>query len=527
VLADIGPNREQHALTLVVAGAVLVGFAEIACDDRSLYGAHDLAQGYLSRGPGEDVPPTDTPLRAHQPGALQSEENLLQVGLGQPGALCDVAHGRGLRLAGVKCKRQQSPARVIAPGGYLHLSIVPLLRFGEAEPEGREGATQPGSRVSGMRSPSPVLPDYEGANLAGLLPALSLPPGERPAWLPATLATAEQVVLLVVDGLGWLQLQERSALAPCLSSMQGGPITSVVPSTTATALTSITVGEPPARHGVVGYKLAVEGPSGPEVMNVLRWRTPSGDARGFVDPGTFQPLEPFGGRPIPVVSKAEFSGTGFSVAHQRGAHVAGMVAASSLAVEVRRLVAGGAPLVYAYYEGVDKVAHYNGFGAHYDAELEAVDEIVQGLLAVIPAGVALAVTADHGQVEVGERARELDEEVTKRSRMVSGEARFRWLHAGGESETRVKELASVAADLYGQEAWVVTIDEVEGEGWLGGPLEDRVRARLGDVAIVAHAPVGFLARAETTEPLLRCRHGSLTAEEMFVPLVSGRGRLVG
>lgn len=378
-----------------------------------------------------------------------------------------------------------------------------------------------------MSSPRPVLPDYAGANLVGLVPALSAAPGARADWLPEPLAAAEQVVLLVVDGLGWLQLQERTHLAPCMSAMAGDAITSVVPSTTATALTSITVGVPPAQHGVVGYKVAVDGPTGQEVMNVLRWRTPSGDARAFVDPEEFQPLKPFGGRAVPVVSKAEFAGTGFSLAHQRGVPVAGSVAASSLKVDVCRLVGVGEPLVYAYYEGVDKVAHYNGFGDHYDAELAEVDRIVGELLEALPSGVALAVTADHGQVSVGDRARVIDQAIVERTRLISGEARFRWLHAAGEGETAIKELAGVASDIYGHDAWIATIDEVEAEGWLGGPLTDRVRARLGDVAVAAHAPVGFLSPAENGEPVLRCRHGSLTPDEMFVPLLAGRGRLGG
>ncbi|HET6916449.1 MAG TPA: alkaline phosphatase family protein [Acidimicrobiales bacterium] len=378
-----------------------------------------------------------------------------------------------------------------------------------------------------MTSPRPVLPDYGGPNITGLVQALLSPAGQRPAWLPAPLADAEQVVLLIVDGLGWLQLKERATLAPCLSSMTGDAITSVVPSTTATALTSITVGRPPAEHGVVGYKVAVDGPTGPEVMNVLRWRTPSGDARGFVQPEGFQPLPPFGGRAIPVVSKAEFNGTGFTVAHQRGAPVTGWVAASSLAVDVRRLVEAGNPFVYAYYEGVDKVAHFNGFGDHYDAELRAVDALVDGLLGILPSGAALAVTADHGQVEVGDRIRVLKDEVVRRTRLISGEARFRWLHAADRTDAGIKELASVATDIYGASAWVVTLEEVEGDGWLGGRLSDEVRARLGDVAVVAHAPVGYLSPAENGEPLLRCRHGSLTPEEMFVPLVAEQGRLGG
>src|SRR5579864_1187975 len=129
-----------------------------------------------------------------------------------------------------------------------------------------------------------VLPEYHGANLVGVIPGLLAPPGRRPDWVPEPTQTAEQVVLLVLDGLGWLQLRDRTEVAPTLAGMDGRPITSVAPSTTATALTSLVVGRPPAEHGVVGYRVVVEGPGGAEVMNVLKWRTASGDARSFVDP---------------------------------------------------------------------------------------------------------------------------------------------------------------------------------------------------------------------------------------------------
>lgn len=376
-----------------------------------------------------------------------------------------------------------------------------------------------------MSVPRPVLPDYLGANLVGLIPALSAPAGSRPSWIPEPLKDAEQVVLFVVDGLGWLQLQERTRLAPALGGMAGGPITSVVPTTTATALTSITVSAPPAVHGIVGYKLVVDGEEGPEVMNVLRWRTPSGDAREAVNPEAFQTIVPFGGRPIPVVSKAEFNGTGFSNAHQRGAPLASWVQPSSLVVEVRRLIAAGTPLVYAYYEGVDKVAHFHGFGEHYDAELVAVDRIVGDILDALPAGAALAVTSDHGQVQVGARAKLLDPRIAEEIELASGEARFRWLHARPNGSGSIDKLATLASEIYGDEAWVATRDEIEAEGWFGGPLTPTVRSRLGDVAVVPHEPVGYLAPSETGEPLLVCRHGSLTPEEMFVPFVGQRGRL--
>ncbi len=42
---------------------------------------------------------------------------------------------------------------------------------------------------------------------------------------------------------------------------------------------------------------------------------------------------------------------------------------SAMVVEVARLVESGEPFVYAYYDGIDKIAHGHGFGAYYDAEL--------------------------------------------------------------------------------------------------------------------------------------------------------------
>jgi predicted AlkP superfamily pyrophosphatase or phosphodiesterase len=336
---------------------------------------------------------------------------------------------------------------------------------------------------------------------------------------------ADQVVLLVLDGLGWTQLEERRHLAPELAGLVGGPITSVVPSTTATALTTLTVGAAPAEHGIVGYRVVVAGPTGPEVLNVLRWRTVSGDARAFVDPVAFQPRPPFHGRRVPVVSKSEFVGTGFTQAHQRDVPVFGWSLASSLPVRVRALVEAGEPFVYAYYEGVDKIAHLEGLGPYYDAELAAVDRLVGDLLDALPEGAALAVTADHGQVDVGAGAALIDPRLAEQAAMLSGEARFRWLHAGAGENGAVDRLADLARECYGEQAWVVTRDQMEQEGWFGGRLQPAIRARLGDVALIPHQPVAYLDPADGGDARLVCRHGSLTPEEMLVPLVAGPGRL--
>ena len=222
--------------------------------------------------------------------------------------------------------------------------------------------------------------------------------------MPGALGAASQVVLLTLDGLGWRQLQDRRSTARVLAGLEGGPISSVAPTTTAAALTSLTTGMPPAAHGIVGYKFAVAGPSGTEVLNVLRWSTRSGDARSFFPPRQAQPRAAFGGRPVPVVSRADFSGSGFSHAHQYGARELNWVVPSSLPILVGDLLARGEALVYAYYEGIDKIAHASGLGPLYDGELAFVDRLVADMISVLPPGAALAVTSDHGQVDVGRGA---------------------------------------------------------------------------------------------------------------------------
>ncbi|MCU1494071.1 MAG: hypothetical protein JWO62_1835 [Acidimicrobiaceae bacterium] len=362
----------------------------------------------------------------------------------------------------------------------------------------------------------PLLPDYGGACLSEVVPTL-LRRGEHfsaPTWLAPVAFEARQVVLLVLDGLGWDQLSERRRNAPTLASLAGGPVTSVAPTTTATALTSLTTGTAPSVHGIVGYRIALAA----GVLNVLKWTTPHGDARAAVPPRSFQTHAPFLGRRSPVVSRAEFADTGFTDAHLPDVHLAGWRVPSSLPVEVRAQLRAGEPFVYAYYDGIDKVAHDKGLGEHYDAELRFVDRLVGDVLATLPSGAALVVTADHGQVEVLGPPIELDDEVARDVVQFSGEGRFRWLHT---REGACEAVAESCRDLYGDVAWVRTRAEMLAERWLGPSPSPEIAARLGDVALVAREPVAFFDPSDTGELRLVARHGSLTPAEMLVPLLAG------
>ncbi len=378
------------------------------------------------------------------------------------------------------------------------------------------------AETSQTAPPTPILPEYSGACITNIVPTLLGDRGraEGPDWLPTSAGRAAQVVLLVLDGLGWEQLRARTLLAPTLSGAEGieRPITSVAPTTTATALTSITTGRPPAEHGILGYRIAI----GDEILNVLRWTVGSGrpqDARQRVPAREYQPFTPFSeaSSPVPVVSKQEFGGTGFTAAHLGSSPLHGYGVLSSLPLAVGELLRAGEPFVYAYYDGMDKVAHARGLGERYDAELRAVDRLVADLAAELPPGAVLVVTADHGQLDIGQNLELLGREMMTAVRFMSGEGRFRWLHA---RDGAAEDLRAMALERYGDSTWVRHRDELVDAGWLGGPLRDDLRSRLGDVALVPFTPIAFVDPADTGESRLQSRHGSLTSAEMLVPLVA-------
>jgi len=377
--------------------------------------------------------------------------------------------------------------------------------------------------MNGSSSPLPpgpaspgglVIPDYAGACVANLVPVLLEPGAAVPAWMPPAALDASQVVLLVLDGLGWHQLSERRHLAPTLSSMTGGAIDTVCPTTTSTALTSIATGLSPGEHGVIGYRIATDA----GVLNVLRWSVGGSDARASEPPEKFQPHQAFAAQRPPVVTRAEFATSGFTRAHLEGTRFRGYRVLSTLVTEVGLALGAGESFVYAYYDGLDKVGHEYGLGAHFDAELAALDRLVADLLGVLPAGAALVVTADHGQVEVGDRTIEVHPEVRSVCALQSGEARFRWLHA---RPGRAGDLTRAAEAHHSDTGWVATIDQVLDEGWFGPVVTDAARARMGDVALVARDDVAYVDPDDTGPYVLLGRHGSLTAAEVHVPLLVG------
>jgi hypothetical protein len=358
-----------------------------------------------------------------------------------------------------------------------------------------------------------VRPNYGNGSVADVVPALL---GAQPApWLPGCIAGARATVLLVLDGFGWRAIDAARSSLPELGALEGGPITTVVPSTTAAALTSIASGMTPSRHGMIGYRMLVGG----QVLDVLRWKVTDGRAP---EPGAVTLVDrAFCGREVPTVVRAEFKRSGFTESHMRGVQFVGWRTTATLVTHVARLVDAGEPFVYAYYDGVDKVAHEYGItDGFFPAETSSTDRLVGDLLDALPADVALVITADHGQVQFEQWA--TMEPVASHVRAYAGDARLRYVYARGGRES---DLLKAATEAFGEVAWVFGRDQLIEEGWLGPePPPGDVITRIGDVTLAAKGNVAFVDPTHQRETRLRAGHGSLSPDEMLVPLLAGRGR---
>ena len=264
----------------------------------------------------------------------------------------------------------------------------------------------------------------------------------------------------------------------------------------------------------MGYRMAM----GRDILNVLRWSANGRDARKSLEPESAQTLDVFEAQRPPVITRAEFRESGFTRAHLDKTRLVGWRVASTLVTEIAAALNRNEPFVYAYYDGIDKIAHEFGLGAHYDAELAFVDRLVADILSALPTGAVLVVTSDHGQVDVGDAVLPPDPAVMAHVDLQSGEGRFRWLHA---RPGHARVLLDDASALHSDRSWVVSRDQVIDEGWFGSTVTDDARSRLGDVALVARDAIAFHDPADSGSFPLRSRHGSLTADEMYVPLLVG------
>lgn len=365
-----------------------------------------------------------------------------------------------------------------------------------------------------------VLPHYGSSTLADVLPS-ALAALDVAGW-PNTLSlpAASSYVVLLVDGMGWNLLRRHGDVAPFLNARAESrpPITCGIPSTTASSLTSLGTGLPPGQHGIVGFTSWIPGTN--RLLEAIRW-----DAK--VDPQRWQPHDTIFQRAAAqgvvtsVVSRRMFEKSGLTQAGQRGAEYLG---ADYVGERIASTVAAASvpgSLTYVYDGELDATGHRHGCESQeWRYQLGATDGFCAALSAALPDDVALLVTADHGMVDiVAEQRVDVDAtpELLSGVRLLGGEARFRHVYC---KEREAGPVAGRWLDRLGADAVVRARDDAIDDGWFGA-VSDDARQRIGDVVVASVGAVAVVSTARFPhEARLVGLHGSLTPDEMLIPLVT-------
>jgi hypothetical protein len=369
----------------------------------------------------------------------------------------------------------------------------------------------------------PDPPAYGGGSLADVLPAALTAlgfPAERPG---PVLAATSRVAVLLLDGLGSCALRAHAHLAPFLTSLLASPasreITTVFPSTTPIALTSLGTGLTPGEHGITGLLVRLDDG---RVVNMLAMPAETDLAVLQPRPTVFERAAA-AGVAVARVGPAPFASGGLTAAALRGGDY--LVAESSAArvtataAAVRR---GERALVYAYYGALDSTGHRYGLDSpQWRAELAQVDGMVERLTILMPPGSALLVTSDHGMVDSPSDHR-WDVATTPALSAgvvaVSGDLRGVQVHT---EPGATEDVRAAWRETLGDAFWVLRQDEAVAAGFYGPLVEPFVRARLGDLLALARRDHVVVDSRVLPPAILRLvgMHGGLTAAEIGVPLL--------
>lgn len=338
---------------------------------------------------------------------------------------------------------------------------------------------------------------------------------------PSKIPGVRSLVMIVVDGLGHANLRARKGHAPTLSRLPQRRIETVAPSTTGAALTTLTTGQLPGAHGLVGYKIRH-----PELGLVTTLR----DWDGIPDRRSWQLATPLfaqatrlGARAVAIGRPAHASG-GLTEAILTGAEYLDAPRIEDRFAQASRVLRAGDPaMIYLYVDELDRAAHEHGAqSAEWVRRLEQLDGALDGFLRSLPGNVGVVLTADHGIVDVAPHQQVLldgDPELMAGVEEIGGEPRFRslYLTEGADAEA----LAAKWASAEGDRAWVFTREEAVAANMFGR-VAPGVSERLGDVLIAARKQVAYYSSDDTLSARAMVgQHGSFSEDERGVPLALG------
>jgi hypothetical protein len=351
------------------------------------------------------------------------------------------------------------------------------------------------------------------------------------------LSQAQIVVSVILDGVGWRRLELLRAeglvnLEPFLTDGVCLPLTSVFPTTTTAALSTLSTGESPAVHGVLGYKLFR--PELGTIVDMIKLAPPGGredsleklglsPEKILTIPTVYQRLAAHG---IPTILflPRYIADSGLSkVLYQGVARIVPFLTGSDLFSLLREAIGrGGKALLAVYWPSTDSLAHtYGPRSEAFSMELAHILSILAKLLDEAPQDFVLLITADHGFYEADPERDMVNCAIHAPLREALlfppvGDPRAAYLFLRRGKEGLVEKFFQ---EFFPEDFLVLPVEEgLRRHLWGLEEPRPEVRALLGDLVVISKRRKFVLWPTE--EFKLRGLHGGLTPDELYVPFIA-------
>jgi len=379
------------------------------------------------------------------------------------------------------------------------------------------------------------LPDYDGGSIVNLMSSISNHFNTSSIYpqltiLPSSEIKSKNVILLIIDGLGYEYLTKNHSESLLKAHLRGA-ITSVFPPTTASAVTTFFTGVAPQQHAVTGWYISLK-----ELGTIVRILpfTPRHSKEKFsnnkVNIKSLIDSEPLSSRlkaKCFVVQSKDVSTSDYSLAMSNKAKILDYKDLDGMFKKIKAAIKskGKRKYIYSYWPQLDHIAHKKGISSRNAAiHLKQIDKkLAKFIRSIRGTNTTLIITADHGHIvslpehNIHLKKYPLIKECL--SQPLSGEKRASYCYV---HPSKVKQFEENFQKDLSPYAYLYKSEELISKNLFGLFNQNpKLFDRVGDYIILSKGNYNIQdpILTEENKDLDIGHHAGITKEEMLVPLV--------